>query len=247
MSIFGADLISRPVLTQEMFDDLMKNTFLGCELINHDGPLVVWQKEGDEVDALLRPHIQRVNTRFYGMSLACIHEIVLEDQLLSMPPILLNNNHRYFISLDCSILAKWDTVGFLSFLSRLNPECKPIVIINNFTEIPRIGGNIDNPEDVANWLLFLWQNNTIELVDKAGIPFTVYPKNYTVIVPIKRSTGDYLFGKIGVAAIKQMQFEKKYSDWMTSGFATNYVALKEKGVISELQAIAVEKFLQKDH
>ena len=80
---------------------------------------------------------------------------------------------------DSSHSAKYDAIGWLKTVSELpiNPQKKPIIVIENIT-------NISSPED-RDILIHSWLNGERTLIDNRpsgdGKPFTINPQNYTII------------------------------------------------------------------
>ena len=85
--------------------------------------------------------------------------------------------------LDCRSLCKWDAIGWLEKVSLLPKNPKPILVIENITEIPDEDINHDDPQIVRNMLLHSWKNSKTEFFNsKSGHNFTIEPKDYTVFV-----------------------------------------------------------------
>ena len=86
---------------------------------------------------------------------------------------------RPMTTFDSSHSAKYDAIGWLKTVSELpiNPQKKPIIVIENIT-------NISSPED-RDILIHSWLNGERTLIDNRpsgdGKPFTINPQNYTII------------------------------------------------------------------
>ena len=66
--------------------------------------------------------------------------------------------NRPIYSIDCRTLRKNDAIGFLEILSKQSDLVRPIVLIENITEIPDEDSVHDNPEYVKNILIHSWKN-----------------------------------------------------------------------------------------
>ena len=66
--------------------------------------------------------------------------------------------NRPIYSIDCKTLCKNDAIGFLEFMSKQSDLVRPIVLIENITEIPDEDSVHDNPEYVKNILIHSWKN-----------------------------------------------------------------------------------------
>lgn len=66
--------------------------------------------------------------------------------------------NRPIYSIDCKTLCKNDAIGFLEIMSKQSDLVRPIVLIENITEIPDEDSVHDNPEYVKNILIHSWKN-----------------------------------------------------------------------------------------
>ena len=112
---------------------------------------------------------------------------------------------RPVYTLDCKTLKKHDAIGFLERLR--NPSAqKPVVVIQNITEIP-IGDGVyckyvgdgetfndvsiyDDPQYVENILVHSWKNETNYLTNKNGEQFVLKSHDYTVFLTWSSKTSD---------------------------------------------------------
>ena len=90
---------------------------------------------------------------------------------------------RSIIRWDVKSFRKNNAIGSMYSLSRLKD--KPIVIIENITEIPDGDRSIyDDPDLVENVLLHSWKNDVIHLTHPQYGPFQLNREDYTVIFPV---------------------------------------------------------------
>lgn len=110
--------------------------------------------------------------------------------------------------LDCRTLKKWDAVGFLERLTMMPKSPRPIVIIQNITEIPvgngqyyRYVGNdttfvntsiYDDPQYVENILVHSWKNDLNHLTNKNGKQFDIIPHDYIVFLTWSSKTSEII-------------------------------------------------------
>lgn len=115
-------------------------------------------------------------------------------------------NKRPIRILDCKTLKKHDAIDFLERLSKLPSDPRPMVIIQNITEIP-IGDGVyykyvgdgetfndvsiyDDPQYVENILVHSWKNETNYLTNKNGEQFVLKSDDYTVFLTWSSKTSD---------------------------------------------------------
>ena len=92
---------------------------------------------------------------------------------------------RPIIRWDAKIFKKNDAVGSMYQLSKWPKEPKPVVIIENITEIPEASSDIyDDPSLVENVLLHSWKNDIIHLTHWEHGPFELNRLDYSVIFPV---------------------------------------------------------------
>lgn len=105
-----------------------------------------------------------------------------------------NQEKRPVYTLDCKTLKKHDAIGFLERLSKLPSTPRPIVIIQNITEIPFGDISIyDDPQYVENILVHSWKNETNYLTNKNGEQFVLKSHDYTVFLTWSAKTSDMIY------------------------------------------------------
>lgn len=91
--------------------------------------------------------------------------------------------------LDCSKLFKYDAIGWLRYVSLLPLSPKPILVIENITEIPQEDDVYDNPKYIENLLVHSWKNPENQFTDNRPgqnyEQFTITPHDYTVFLTWK--------------------------------------------------------------
>lgn len=93
---------------------------------------------------------------------------------------------RPVIRWDVKTFRKNDAIGSMYTLSKLPKEPKPVIIIDNITEIPEAVSEIyDDPAHVENVLLHSWKNDTIYLTHWQDGPFKLDRMDYSVIFPVR--------------------------------------------------------------
>ena len=104
-----------------------------------------------------------------------------------------DQENRPVYTLDCKTLKKYDAIGFLERLAKLPSDPRPIVIIQNITEIPFGDVSIhDDPQYAENILVHSWKNETNYLTNKIGNQFVIKPSNYTVFLTWSAKTSDLI-------------------------------------------------------
>ena len=91
--------------------------------------------------------------------------------------------NRSIYSIDCRTLRKNDAIGFLEILSKQSDLVRPIVLIENITEIPDEDSVHDNPEYVKNVLIHSWKkpmNDFYNPISKNH--FYIKPENFIVLL-----------------------------------------------------------------
>ena len=102
-------------------------------------------------------------------------------------------NKRPVCILDCKTLKKYDAIGFLERLAKLPSDPRPIVIIQNITEIPFGDVSIhDDPQYAENILVHSWKNETNPLTNKNGEQFILKSHDYTVFLTWSAKTSDLI-------------------------------------------------------
>ena len=93
---------------------------------------------------------------------------------------------RPVISWDAKSFLKNDAIGSMYRLSKLPKEPKPVIIIDNITQIPEAVSDIyDDPALIENVLLHSWKNDTIYLTHWQDGPFELNRMDYSVIFPVR--------------------------------------------------------------
>ena len=91
--------------------------------------------------------------------------------------------NRPIYSIDCKTLCKNDAIGFLESLSKESEEDRPIVLIENITEIPDEDSVHDNPEYVKNVLIHSWKNPMNDFYNPISKNhFYIKPENFIVLL-----------------------------------------------------------------
>ena len=90
---------------------------------------------------------------------------------------------RPVYTLNCRYLYKGDAIGWLEKVAALSKLTKPILIIENITEIPDEDEQHDNPQNVRNVLMHSWKNPMNELYNaNTCTSFKIIPADYTVFI-----------------------------------------------------------------
>ena len=91
--------------------------------------------------------------------------------------------NRPIYSIDCRTLRKNDAIGFLEILSKQSDLVRPIVLIENITEIPDEDSVHDNPEYVKNVLIHSWKNPMNDFYNSISKNhFYIKPENFIVLL-----------------------------------------------------------------
>lgn len=242
MSIMDKDLVMKPIMTDELLLKLKRNTFFG-NLLTITGAQIVRVNNTEEFARHLDAYIKaKKGQKICINGLDSVYEICVEDNTLTTPPILMKQNGRTLVSLDCSMLHKDDALGFMSLLSRL--PSKTVAVIKNITEIPQESTFTDNPDYVENLLLHSWHNDEISLIDKTGAPFTLLSNNYTVIILMQNNDNSAInISRMRYDCYGQVQFKESLDAWIETEF---FECLDYYGKINRLsseQLTAVKEYL----
>ena len=93
---------------------------------------------------------------------------------------------RPVIHWNAKSFKKDDAIGSMFQLSRMPKEPKPVVIIENISEIPDAISDIyDDPVLIENVLLHSWKNDTIHLTHWQEGPFEINRQDYSIVFPVK--------------------------------------------------------------
>lgn len=242
MSTFDKDLVIRPLMTDELLLKLKRNTFFGNILAN-SGAQIVWVNNTEEFTCHLDAYVEAKKGQKIGINgLDTVFEICVENNALTTPPILMRQNGRTLVSLDCSLLRKDDVLGFLRLLSRLSSNA--VVVIKNITEIPQENSLNDDAVYVENLLLHSWHNDVNTLIDKTGTPFTLLSKNYTVIILMPNKNNSSInISRLRNDGYGQVQFKESLKDWIETGFMELRDYYGKIGWLSPEQLTAVKDYL----
>lgn len=135
--------------------------------------------------------------------------------------------------LDCRTLKKWDAIGFLERLTMMPKSSRPIVIIQNITEIPvgngqyyRYVGNdttfvntsiYDDPKYVESILVHSWRQDPDPLTNKNGKQFIITPYDYTVFLTWSSKTSE-IINKVWCAS-DSLAWIGSFTDYKNEEFA----------------------------
>lgn len=168
-----------------------------------------------------------------------VKTIVALTQPDSLPIGVIVEKHvgRPIKQIDCAKLCKWDAIGELFNVSKMDIERRPIVIIENITDIPEEDANHDNPKYVENLLLHGWKESSRNLTSPKHGDFTLVTSNYTVLIPWDLSKAEQM-KKIwrasdGLAWLGN--HEKALHEWMDTGFDESRDFLLKAGHIIALE------------
>lgn len=128
---------------------------------------------------------------------------VLGDDL--MAEMLKKSQGRPIIRWDVRFFRKDDAIGSMYKLSQQPSDPKPIVIIENITDIPDGDRTVyDDPVLVENVLLHSWKNDTIHLTHHQAGAFQLNRQDYTVLFPVLPGDLNKLYHQLsdGIALIK---------------------------------------------
>ena len=206
MSLFDDDLVEKPIDVSP----LIKNVFWGLDILL-----------GPKVEVLFIDN----NEQFKLPGGIINEQLVIDETNPFVPPVLHQHSGRIVKWLDCSKLRKGDAVGFMHSLSTLSVDPKPIVTIENLTEIPQEDANHDDPAYVENILLHSWKDDVINLTCPKRGGFTLQKENFTVLIPVLKAHKDRLnlnrLKMDGLAQVDLLQsqtdFTKDFSkiqDWL---------------------------------
>lgn len=245
MSIFSSDLVSKPLLTDETYVELVKNLFLSIDLLNRDGAVICWENDTNTLSKLIEQHIEKkseVNTVFGRFT--SLRELVPNlDNPLSVPTILLQQKGRSVLAVDCRLLGKGDAIGFLYRLSQLSTaSSRPIVIISNIADLLPEDVNHDAPETIKNLLLHLWKDDTRELLHRSEGKFVIHRSDYTILIPIPYSKQSYIDNsRLRNNNLAQIKMDTDWRHWkLDNNEALSY--LEKRGWISSELANDVRAF-----
>lgn len=108
---------------------------------------------------------------------------ILDMENSPFNPMLRRHLGRPVYSLDCRLLRKGDAIGWLEAVSKLPKAPKPILVVENITDIPEEDGNHDNPQYVRNLLMHSWKNPMNDLFNASSEnSFKIIPVEYTIFI-----------------------------------------------------------------
>ena len=109
---------------------------------------------------------------------------------------------RPIVKWDVRTFKKYDAVGSMHVLSKRSD--KPIIIIENITDIPeKTSGQFDEPTEVENILLHSWENDILRFDSDRFGSFQLNRLDYTVIFPVLKGSLKHLHHRLedGIAYI----------------------------------------------
>ena len=212
MSLFDDDLDEKPIEV----NPLIKNVFWGLDILL-----------GPKVEILFIDN----NEQFKLPGGIVDEQLVIDEIDLYVPPVLHQQSGRIVKWLDCSKLRKGDAVGFMHSLSTLLVDPKPIVVIENITEIPQEDTNHDDPAYVENILLHSWKDDVINLTCPKRGSFTLRKDNFTVLIPVLKARKDRLnLNRLKMDGLAQVDFPQSQTDFIND-FSEIQDWLIERGFI----------------
>ena len=124
----------------------------------------------------------------------CDHiEDLLSTQTLVLDDYLRSQQGRPIFRWKVSSFCKKDAIGSLHALSVRPNNPKPIVIIEEITEIPAEDNIHDNPQYVENLLLHSWKNESNVYDDPQFGHFELCTEDYTVVIVFDSSKSEEFF------------------------------------------------------
>lgn len=119
---------------------------------------------------------------------------ILKMENSPLNPMLRPHLGRPVYTIDCRFLQKGDAIIWLEKVSNLPKSHKPILIIENITEIPKEDELHDNPQYVRNLLMHSWKNPMNDWYNpNSKNLFKIIPAEYTIFItwsPEKRGIMD---------------------------------------------------------
>ena len=108
---------------------------------------------------------------------------VLREDYHTLNPKLKRHIGRPVYTLDCRHLHKGDAIGWLEKVASLPKSPKPILVIENITEVPEEDTNHDDPQYVRNLLMHSWKNPMNEFFNaNSHNSFKIVPSDYKVFI-----------------------------------------------------------------
>ena len=112
---------------------------------------------------------------------------------------------RPIIRWDASSFRKNDAVGSMYLLSKQPKEPRPVLIVENITELPDGDRSVyEDPVLLENILLHSWKNDVIHLTHHQNGPFELMSKDYSIIFLVHPDSISKLHHRIsdGMAVIQ---------------------------------------------
>ncbi|MBQ7209748.1 MAG: hypothetical protein IJS05_02490 [Paludibacteraceae bacterium] len=142
---------------------------------------------------------------------------------------------RPIYSIDCRYLCKFDVIGWLEEVAKLPLSQKPILVIENITELPTEDAYHDNPKYVQNLLIHSWKNPQNDFYNAhSGNSFSIIPENYTIFItwtPENRQKLDKIWNPSdGIAWIGNI--DEDYQRFLTEYKDCSVSNLEKQNIIS---------------
>ena len=167
MSLFDDDLVKNEEFTRKR---LKEEEFMACclsygaTIVECDVPKAFISRLED----IVNPSAQIIGT-----------DVVVE--------MLRKQQGRPIIKWDVKSFKKYDAIGSMHTLSKRSD--KPIVIIENITDIPEKTSDIyDDPVEIENTLLHSWKNDILRFDSERFGSFQLNRLDYTVIYPVPKGS-----------------------------------------------------------
>lgn len=193
-----------------LFGDNIKNT-------------IAWQEQQKKEVFwglfILGPQVRCLGVADPNDFVSSIEEIISRD-MLHISPIAEKNIDRSIKVIDCRTLSKGDALGELFYISKMEIEKRPIIIIKNITDIPQEDTTHDNEKYVENLLLHGWKEDIRHLSHPKHGDFSLETKNYTILIPFditKKEAVQKIWHRYdGFAWIDDC--DKDLKEWLETGF-----------------------------
>lgn len=182
MSLFDDDLVENNEFFQKMLkeQEFMANCLsAGAVVVECDDPKAFISRLEDRISP---------NAQIIGSD--------VEDEMLR------KQQGRPIVKWDARTFKRYDAKGSMHVLSKRSD--KPIVIIENITDIPEKTSEIfDDPIEVENTLLHSWKNDTLRFDNERFGSFQLNRLDYIVIFPVLKGTLNKLHHRLedGIAHI----------------------------------------------
>lgn len=137
--------------------------------------------------------------------------------------------------IDCRYLRKYDAIGWLEAVAKMPLSTKPILVIENITELHEEDDNHDNPQYIRNILMHSWKNPQNDLYNaNSGNSFSIIPENYTIFItwtPENRQKMDQIWNPSdGIAWIGNI--DEEYQRFLTEYKDCSVSNLEKQNIIS---------------